>query len=142
MFNSKLAKIAAKILANGKYTPLDDIIKNYPNGVKVNGFTVKAAKSVDNAYAFNFDATAPTATAPDAGNPDAGNPDALPYFFAESGDLKKLVDAWLDEMTVDEIDTALAENPITLRIYKITTRNNRPYVKAHIVDDNPDAAQG
>lgn len=134
MFNSKLAKIAAKTLANGTYTPLDDIIKNYPAGVKVNGITVKAAKNTANAYAFNFIATDATDATDDT--------DARPYFFAESGDLKKLVDAWLDEMTVDEIDTALAENPITLRIYKITTRNNRPYVKAHIVDDNPDAAQG
>ena len=124
MFKSKLSKIAAKTLSNGTYTSIDDIISRYPDGVKVNGITVKAAKNTNSAYAFNFIATDAT---------DAT--DARPYFFAESGDLKKLVDAWLDEMTVDEIDTALAENPITLRLYKITTRNNRPYVKAHIIDD-------
>jgi len=127
MFKSKLAKIASKTLANGTYTPLDDIIKNYPAGVKINGITVKAAKNNANAYAFNFLETDATDATDDT--------DARPYFFAESGDLKKLVDAWLDEMTLDEIDTALAENPITLRIYKIITRNNRPYVKAHIIDD-------
>lgn len=140
MFKSKLAKIAAKTLSTGNYKPLNDIILQYPAGVYVNGITVKAAKNTDNAIALTFNAELSNAlngnsgdSGDDTNTGDSG--DAQPYFFAESGDLKKLVTAWQGEMSLDEIDSELAENPVVIRVYKITTRNNREYVKCHIVED-------
>lgn len=143
MFKSKLAKIAAKTLSTGNYTPLNDIILQYPAGVYVNGITVKAAKNTDNAIALTFDAELSNSFNGNSGdeNTSGDSGDNAPYFFAESGDLKKLVTAWQGEMTLDEIDSELAENPVVIRVYKITTRNNREYVKCHIVEDTGDSAQ-
>lgn len=127
---SKLSKIAKKVVEIGNYTPLDDIIINYPNGVEVNGITIKAAKNQPKAIALTYNHTGEI----DNGN-NNGSDDNAYYFFAESGDLKKIVTAWLDEMEIDEINTELAENPVIIKIYKIQTRNGRAYVKAEIVEN-------
>ena len=123
---SKLSKIAKTVVSNGNYTPLNDIIINYPNGVEVNGITVKAAKNQPRAIALTYNATGEIKT-------DTNDNDVY-YFFAEGGDLKKIVDAWQAELTLDEINTELAENPVVIKIYKIQTRNGRDYIKANIIE--------
>ena len=123
---SKLSKIAKTVVSVGNYTPLNDIIINYPNGVEVNGITVKAAKNQPRAIALTYNATGEIET-------DTNDNDVY-YFFAESGDLKKIVDAWQAELTLDEINTELTENPVVIKIYKIQTRNGRDYIKANIIE--------
>lgn len=133
---SKLSKIAKKVVSLGNYIAIDDIAIRYPNGVEVNGITMKAAKNQNNAIAFTFNDTANVDA--ETGEIVTGAVDA--FFYAESGDLKKIVTAWLAEMTLDEIDAELKENPVKIKIYKMQTRNGRDYVKAHIIDDETDNA--
>lgn len=136
---SKLSKIAKTVISVGNYTPLDDIILNYPNGVEVNGITIKAAKNQPRAIAFTYNATGETDNGSDNDTGSDTNDNDVYYFFAESGDLKKIVTAWQAEMTIDEINTELAANPVVIKIYKITTRNGRDYVKAEIIENDNDA---
>ncbi len=138
---SKLSKIAKTVISVGNYTPLDDIILNYPNGVEVNGITIKAAKNQPRAIAFTYNATGETDNGSDndAGNGSDTNDNDVYYFFAESGDLKKIVTAWQAKMTIDEINAELAAEPVVIKIYKIQTRNGRDYVKAEIIDTDNDA---
>lgn len=129
---SKLSKIAKKVVSLGNYVAIDDIAIRYPDGVEVNGIAMKAAKNQSNAIAFTFNDTA---------NVDAETGEIVDaFFYAESGDLKKIVTAWLAEMTLDEIDAELKENPVKIKVYKMQTRNGRDYVKAHIIDDETDNA--
>lgn len=124
---SKLSKIAKTAVNVGNYTPIDDIIINYPDGVIVNGIIKQAAKNQNNAMAFTFIDTVNT-------NSENEN-DSVSFFFAESGDLKKIVSSWLDIMSFEEINSELKENPVTIKIYKIDTRNGRKYVKANVIDE-------
>jgi hypothetical protein len=126
---SRLTKLAKGILTVGNYTPIDDIIINYPDGVIVNGIIKQAAKNQDNAFAFTFIDTK------NDNSENTNNPDNVSFFFAESGDLKKLISGWLDNMSLEEIKTELKENPVTIKIYKIKTRNGRDYVKATVIDE-------
>lgn len=141
---SKLSKIAKKAVASGMYTPLDDIILHYPNGVTVNGIIKQAAKTKENAIAFTFVDTENENDAVnendieveiDTENNIESDFEEYSFFYAESGDLKRIVSSWLDVMSFDEINAELKENPVTIKIEKIKTRNNRMYVKATIIDE-------
>ena len=132
---SKLSKIAKSAVAVGNYTPIDDIILNYPEGVIVNGIIKQAAKNQDNAIAFTFVDTENNSSENNGENNSSEN-DNVSFFFAESGDLKRIVSSWLDVMSFEEIKNELKENPVTIKIYKIKTRNGRDYVKATILDED------
>ena len=132
---SKLSKIAKSAVAVGNYTPIDDIILNYPEGVIVNGIIKQAAKNQDNAIALTFVDTENNSSENNGENNSSEN-DNVSFFFAESGDLKRIVSSWLDVMSFEEIKNELKENPVTIKIYKIKTRNGRDYVKATILDED------
>lgn len=127
---SKLSKIAKTAVTLGNYTPLDDIILHYPNGVQVNGIIKQAAKNQENAIAFTFIDNENASSENEGSENDTYN-----FFYAESGDLKRIVSSWLDVMSFDEIKAELKENPVTIKIYKIKTRNGRDYVKATVIDE-------
>lgn len=129
---SRLSKIIKQAVAVGNYTTIDDIAKNYPEGVIVNGIVKKAAKNNPNAYAFTFIDTKGIST--NSGENDSDN---MPFFFAESGDLKRIVEdiltAYNNDITAINNDFQL--EPIILKVYKIVTSNGRMYVKADLIEN-------
>ena len=96
------------------YKPLDDIIKEYPNGVTINGCFAMKDQNDKIKPALKF----------------AEDPER--YFYGSSGDLGKLFDRWTEYCGGDEskVNQFLAEKPQYIRIYKVKMKNgNGKYVK-------------
>lgn len=131
---SRLSKIAKSAVTVGNYTPIDDIILKYPEGVIINGIIKQAGINQDNAIALTFIKNE-NDNSDNNNSENVNDSENINFFFAESGDLKKIVNGWLDNMTIDEINSELKEYPVTIKIYKIKTRNGRDYVKATVLDE-------
>ena len=95
------------------YKPLDDIIKEYPNGVTFNGCEARKDKKGQVKPTLKF----------------AEEPDC--YCYAVAGDLGKLFDRWTEYCGGEEskVNQFLAEKPQYIRIYKVKKKDGDNYVK-------------
>lgn len=113
----KLANIARNVVGvGGEYISLNDLIANYPDGVTVNGVSIRdTGKGEVTCFTFAEDANK--------------------YAYAVSGDLKIIFGAWLDDAggSIEELNNALQYERIKLKIQKVRTKKGNTYTKAWVV---------
>ena len=106
-----LIGIAKKVVSANSYLSIDNVIKDYPKGITLNGLAERISRDGKVFYTFTF----------------VENPAA--YISASAGDLAKLVTSWLKDGSVKEVDEALKHDNIKIKIEKIKLRNGNPYTK-------------
>ncbi len=113
----KLASIARNVVGvGGEYISLNDLIANYPDGVTVNGVSIRDTNK-GKVTCFTF------------------AEDANKYAYAVSGDLKIIFEAWLNdaEGSIEELNNDLQAENVKLKIQKVRTKKGNTYTKAWVV---------
>ena len=113
----KLANIARNVVGvGGEYISLNDLIANYPEGVTVNGVSIRD-NGKGEVTCFTF----------------AEDPNK--YAYAVSGDLKIIFEAWLNdaEGSIEELNNDLQAENVKLKIQKVRTKKGNTYTKAWVV---------
>ena len=104
-----LKEIASKTI--GLYTTVDEVMKKFPLGITINGIQRHKNDKDEFYYTATFE-------------------EALGYFMPMSaGDLKKLVDAWLAQGTLEEINEWFKKKKFHLLFTKIKHGAGKSYVK-------------
>lgn len=113
----KLANIARNVVgAGGEYIPLNDLIAEYPEGVTVNGVSIRD-NGKGEVICFTF------------------AEDANKYAYAVAGDLAIIFNAWLNDAdgSIEELNNDLQYENIKLKIQKVRTKKGNTYTKAWVV---------
>lgn len=113
----KLANIARNVVGiGGEYISLNDLIAEYPEGVTVNGVSIRETEK-GSVTCFTF------------------SENANKYAYAVSGDLKIIFEAWLNdaEGSLEELNNALQAENVKLKIQKVRTKKGNTYTKAWVV---------
>ena len=89
---------------------LDDLIRQYPDGVTINGFEMCSGKKGDFPVFAMLEA---------------------PKYFSGGGDLRLLSDKWLAtaEGDITLINESLAQKPVKVKIWKVQTNSGNTYTK-------------
>jgi hypothetical protein len=113
----KLANIARNVVGvGGEYISLNDLIANYPDGVTVNGVSIRKTSKGD-VPCFTF------------------AEDSNKYAYAVSGDLAVIWEAWLNDAdgSIEELNNALQVENVKIKIQKKRTKKGNTYTKAWVV---------
>ena len=115
----KLANIARNVVGvGGEYISLNDLIANYPEGVTVNGVSIRdTGKGEVPCFTFTEDSTR--------------------YAYMVSGDLALIFESWRNFCNgdIDELNNALQFENVRIRIWKTRTKKGNTYTKAQIIGE-------
>lgn len=113
--HTEIAKNVAGL--SGEYLSIDAVIATYPEGVTVNGVSLRAVKDGESLPCLTF------------------TEDSTKYFYAVSGDLGKIYAAWMREYegNVDVLNEELGLEHLKLKLEKIRTKTNKTYVKVRFI---------
>ena len=113
----KLSDTARNVLgAGGEYISLNDIIADYEDGVTINGVFIRT-QNENEIPCFTF----------------AEEPNK--YFYAVSGDVARLFEAWFNfcNEDINELNEALHTENVKIKIQKRRTKSGKTYTKAWVV---------
>lgn len=116
---NKLTNILKNIVGDGgEYLALNDLIANYPEGVTINGVSLRDGKEIKNVPCFTF------------------AEDSTKYFYAVSGDLHKIYTAWMNACgnNIETLNEALNGEFVKVVISKTKTKSNKTYVKVRYIE--------